>query len=116
MSLLSDAFEQFVYMNKSVVDDGRGGTKTTWTEGATIDAALVLDSSLEGRVALAQGVTGVYTLTTRKSVVLEYHEVLKRVKDGRYFRITSDGDDKATPPSATLNMRQVSCEEWMLNG
>lgn len=116
MSLLSEAFEDFVYMNKAIVDDGRGGVKTTWTEGATIQGALVLDSSLEGRVALAQGVTGVYTLTTRKSVILEYHEVLKRVKDGRYFRITSDGDDKATPPSATLNMRQVSCEEWSLNG
>lgn len=116
MPLLDEAYEKFVYMNKTVVNDPRGGTKTTWTEGAEIEGALVNDNDPEIRVALASGVKGVYTLITRKDVVLEYHEVVKRKKNGKYFRITSDGEDNATPNSAWLNMRKVSCEEWELNG
>ena len=48
--------------------------------------------------------------------MLEYHDVLRRVRDGKVFRVTSDGDDKYTPESATLNMRQVTAEEYILNG
>ena len=40
--------------------------------------------------------------------------MFKRLSDGKIFRVTSDGDDKYTPSSANLNMRQVSCEEWEL--
>lgn len=116
MPLLDEAYEKFVYMNKSIVDDPRGGTRTTWTEGATIEAALVNDNDPEIRVALAQGVKGLYTMITRKNVILNYHDVLKRVETGKYFRITSDGEDNATPKSAMLNIRAVSCEEWTLNG
>lgn len=116
MPLLDEAYEKFVYMNKTVVNDPRGGTKTTWSDGAEIDGALVNDNDPEIRVALAQGVKGIYTLITRKNVCLEYHDVIKRVKTGKYFRITSDGEDNATPSSALLDMRKVSCEEWTLNG
>lgn len=116
MPLLDEAYETFKYMNKAIVDDPRGGTKTTWTEGATFDGAFRNDNDPEIRVALAQGVKGLYTLITRKDTCLEYHDVVKRVKTGKYFRITSDGEDNATPVSASLNMRAVSCEEWSLDG
>lgn len=116
MPLLDEAYEDFVYMNKAIEDDPRGGTKTTWTEGATIKGALRNDNDPEIRVALAAGVKGLYTLITRKDVMLEYHDVVKRVSTGKIFRITSDGEDNATPNSAILNMRAVSCEEWSLNG
>ena len=55
-----------------------------------------------------------YTVTTPKSVVLQYHDVIKRDRDGKVLRITSDGDDKYTPASAGLNMRQVSAEEFVI--
>ena len=45
---------------------------------------------------------------------LEYHDVIKRLRDNKFFRITSDGEDKFTPSSASLDMRQVSAEEWSL--
>jgi hypothetical protein len=47
---------------------------------------------------------------------LQYHDIFRRVEDGKIFRVTSDGDDKKTPESATLNMREVTAEEWSLNG
>lgn len=114
MSLLDDAFESFIMLNKITEDDGYGGTTTRWSEGAQIQGAIVFDSSIQARIAEAQGVTSVYTLTTRKDINLQYHDVLRRVNDGKIFRVTSDGDDRFTPESASLDMRQVTCEEWTL--
>lgn len=114
MSLLEKAFEPFVKLDKITSDDGFGGISTDWREGASIMGAMRFDSSLEARKAEASGVTSVYTFITRKSITLEYHEVIKRLRDGKIFRITSDGDDSFTPDSASLDMRTVSCEEWKL--
>ena len=112
MSLLSEAFEKCNMMDKTTVADGYGGYITTYSEGAEVSCAIVLDSSIQAKIAEQQGVTGVYTITTKKNVNLQYHDVIKRASDNKVFRVTSDGDDKATPASAGLNMRQVSAEEW----
>lgn len=114
MSLLDEAMTPAVFMEKIRQPDGQGGFVTVWHEGERFPAAVTLDNSTAARVALAEGVTNVYTVTTRKNVVLEFHDVFKRLSDGKIFRVTSDGADKHTPQSATLNMRQVSAEEWRL--
>ena len=112
MSLLEQAYEEYTLLDKVRVDDGLGGYSTTWKESVKIMGAMVFDSSLQARTAQANGVSSVYTLTTKKAVTLEYHDVLRRERDKKIFRVTSDGDDKFTPQSAGLNMRQVTCEEW----
>ena len=114
MSLLSQAFEPFYILDKTTAPDGYGGVITTWTEGAEFDAAAVLDASPEARVAESQGIRPVYTITTHRSVILRFGDVVKRDRDDKTFRIKSDGDDKLTPTSATLDMRQVTAEEWGL--
>lgn len=114
MSLLDEMMGKCILMNKIHEADGYGGTKTTWTDGPEINAAIVLNSSMESRIAEKQGVTALYTITTNKAVNLQYHDVLKRLEDGKIFRVTSDGDDNKTPKSATLNMRNVTAEEWEL--
>lgn len=114
MSLLDEAYEKYTIQDKVTASDGYGGYSITWKDGAEIMGAMVFDSSIQAREAEAMGVSSVYTLTTRKDVVLEYHDVLKRARDNKIFRVTSDGDDKFTPSSASLNMRQVTCEEWKL--
>lgn len=114
MSLLYDAFEPVVIMDKVRTPDGEGGFITTWTEGAAFKAAITYDTSLEAQTAQKAGVTSVYTITTDKTVTLEYHDVLKRQRDNKVFRITSDGDDKFTPESASFQVRQVRAEEWTL--
>lgn len=116
MSLLFEAYEPFVLMDRTSTKDEYGSITRTWTEGAEISAAAVFDSSMQARIGGVQGVTSLYTITTPKAVTLEYHDVIKRVSDGKVFRITSDGDDKKTPASASLDMRQVTAEEWSLNG
>lgn len=116
MSLLSDAMEKCIYLTKTKVSDGYGGYVDSFVEGAEFNAAIVFDTSIQARVGEKQGVTSLYTVTTSKAMVLEYHDVFRRESDKKIFRVTSDGDDKYTPASASLNMRQVTAEEWVLTG
>lgn len=112
MSLLDSAMEPCVLLDKTTQKDGYGGIQTVYVNGAEFNAAIVFDSSMQARAASAQGVTDLYTITTKKNIVLQYHDVFKRLRDGKIFRVTSDGDDKATPASASLDMRVVSAEEY----
>lgn len=114
MSLLDELMETCVFLSKQRVDDGYGGYKTVWVEGAEFKAAITFDTSIEARLAQVQGVYSLYTVTTQRDLVLEYNEVFRRVRDGKIFRVTSDGDDKFTPPSAGLDMRQCTAEEFTL--
>ena len=114
MSLFESALETFNMMDKATSPDGYGGFISIWTEGAEFQAVATYDTSMEARVAGIQGVTSLYTITTTKAVTLEYHDVVKRASDGKIFRVTSDSKDKKTPPTAGLNMRQVTAEEFVL--
>ena len=116
MSLLEEAMTPCNMLDKRTIADGYGGYDTEWYPGAEFKAAIVLDTSIEARVGEKQGVTALYTVTTTKALNLQYHDVFQRKSDGKIFRVTSDGDDKHTPASANLNMRQVTAEEWKLNG
>lgn len=112
MSLLDNAMEKCVLLDKTTAPDGRGGYIPTWTDGAEFYAAITFDTSMQSRIAEAQGVKSLYTVTTRKAMNLQYHDVFRRTEDGKIFRVTSDGDDNKTPATAGLNMRQVTAEEY----
>lgn len=114
MSLLTEQMEECVMLDKTTAPDGYGGYVSRYVDGASFTAAITFDTSMEARVADRQGVTSMYTVTTGKEMTLEYHDVFRRIDDGKIFRVTSDGDDKHTPASASLNMRQVTAEEWEL--
>ncbi len=114
MSLLENAYQDVILLEKSRKPDGAGGFIVEWTEGAKFKAAITFDSSMQARVGAKQGVTSLYTVTTKKSAKLDFHDVIKRLSDNKVFRITSDGDDVFTPETASLNMRQVTAEEWSL--
>ena len=114
MSLLSLATEDFTLLDKTTVPDGEGGFITVWIDGATIQAATRLNDSSVDKIAQAQGVKAAYTIITKKNINLQFHDVLRRERDKKIFRVTSDGDDKRTPSTATLDMRSVSAEEWVI--
>ena len=114
MSLLDVFMDDCVLLNKTTTNDQYGGFASTWTDGASFKAAITFDTSIEARTAEALGVTSQYTVTTARSLTLEYHDVFRRERDGKIFRVTSDGDDKYTPASTSLDMRQVTCEEFIL--
>lgn len=109
----------FQIFNAITQNDGYGGYVTTYEPGATFDAVLVLDDSLQAQVAEKQGVTGVYTLTYEKVLHLPWHTAFKKISGeklvGTYFRVTSK-DENATPGTSSLNLRYVKCEEFVPSG
>ena len=114
MLLLEDAMEECAIMDRITKPDGQGGFVSEWTEGAHIYAVINLDNSTQARIGEKLGVANLYTIITPGVIVLEYHDVLRRLSDSKVFRITSDGSDSHTPKSATLDLRMVSAEEWEL--
>ena len=114
MSLIDEAMTPCVMVDRMTQPDGEGGTLTNWIEGAAFNAAITFDNSIEAKTAAVQGVTSLYTVTVPKRVKHEYHDVFKRLSDGKIFRVTSDGDDKITPERASFQFAQVSAEEYVL--
>lgn len=112
MSLLTEEMEDYIVMSAEDVSDGYGGFTTEWSETNTIKGIIIFRKNVQYNMAQALESTAMYRFYTRKNVMLKYHDVLKRVRDGKTFRITSDGDDKRTPHSAYLDLRCVTCEEW----
>lgn len=113
MSLIDEFMEPCFFMVKDRQPDPEGGwLPGGWREGATIDCAITRDTSLEARQMESQGTKNVYTITTKKGQTLDFHDVIKRKKDQKIFRVTSDGGEKETPNSSTLDISQVTAEEW----
>lgn len=114
--LLEESMVECVLLDKVTKADGYGGVTTEWTDGATIRAAIILDSSINALRAQKEGVTGVYTVLTERTVVLRFHDVLRRKADGLVLRVTTNGDDQKTPDSSALDLRSVRAEEWDFHG
>lgn len=114
MSLLEEAFEPFVMIEKRTIPDGMGGYTKEWVDGVKFEAAIDKDDDLKGRVAEKQGVTSVYTITTRKDIGLDFHDVVRRVSDSLTYRVTGNIKDSQTPESAGLQYAWVAAERWDL--
>lgn len=114
MNLFEDFKTPCVMLEKTRVSDGEGGFITSWRDGAEFNAAITFNTSIEARTAEQQGVTSLYTVTADINAKLEYHDVFRRISDGKIFRVTSDGDDVQTPKRASFQFLQVTAEEWRL--
>ncbi len=111
MSLLQYAMKPCTLFNKKQISDGQGGFKTNWEAGAKFNAAITVDTSITARIAESQGVKNIYTVTVDRSLRLDFHDVFRNDATGQFYRVTSK-DDRKTPVSSTLNMRQVNAEDW----
>ena len=114
MSLLKNMMERFCFVEHTKEPDGEGGFVKTWHDGAGFDAAMVLDTTMQARVAEKQGVTSVFTITTSRNTLLEYNDVIRRLSDRQTFRVTSNGKDKISPNSGTIDISQATAEKWEL--
>ena len=118
--LIYDAMEPCQMLHKISTDDALGGDRVAWIASASFDAAFASGNSVEQIVGQAMVVSNTYVVTTYRSKVLEYHDVFRRLRDGKIFRVTTgDARDRQTPDerygdSATdLDMRQVNAEEFV---
>ncbi len=114
MPLFESMMVPCVLMEPKRTPDGSGGYSTTWEERERFRAAIIRDTSTEARIAEAAGTVEMYTVTTSRSVHLKYHAVIKRLTDGKTFRITSGNAEKCAPTCSRLDIAQANAEAWRL--
>lgn len=112
MSLIDEFMTKCCFVNVSKVSDGAGGFIETITDGAQFDAAITRDTTLEAAIADLRGEVVTYKVTTHQNCILSYDDKIKRLSDGKMFRIKSDGSEKRTPASSPLNLSRVEAERW----
>lgn len=112
MSLLSTNYEDFVRVSAVKQPDTEGGMTTVYTDGERFKACA--NEPTGGNTAIADTKNGnaIYKITTSRSNALVFHEIIKRVLDGKTFRIISNPDDDKTPKGAGLDIRIAKAEEW----
>ena len=114
MALYDCMMTDCVRMEQKRTPDGSGGYNPEWTEGEQFRAAIIHSDSMEARIADAAGTVEKYTIAVSRSVHLAYHAVIKRVSDGKTFRITSDNAENRSPVCATLDLAISTAEAWRL--
>lgn len=108
--MLSDFFEKFYVQNWLSEPDGLGGFKWALKDGVEFDAGISTDNSREARIAYKNGTKTMYTIAFQEILPLEQDDIVRRVKDNRLYRITSNAGDMETPDIAEVKFAQVNAE------
>lgn len=114
LNLIESMMEDCVFLNKVKVDDPVGGYKDDYQDGITFRAAVIKNSTTDVQIAEKSGMSEIFTIVTDKSMVLEFHDVLRRVSDGEIFRVTSRAVDSQAPAASTVPIAKVTAERWVL--
>lgn len=104
--------EKFYFLDKTHISDGEGGFETSWVKGAEFEAVIDLPNTSTAKIADAVSDRQNCNITTSKTIMLEFGDVIVRKSDNQAFRILSNGQDVKTPPTSSLDMRQVKAEYW----
>ena len=111
--LIQDQLCACVIMDRVTSNDGYGGYKRTWKDGAGFDAIITENSSVEASVAAQMTSSTYFGVKCRRNVPLEYHTAFKRLSDGKTFRIKNSESVK-TPSFSAMDMKQLEAEEFEL--
>lgn len=114
MMLYESMMEECVLMEKARTPDGKGGWKTDWVEGVAFQASIQKNTSLQAQIAEKEGVTELYTITTYRKQPLEWHDMIRRVRDGAVFKVTSNTRDNTSPAFSAIDFGQVTAELGVL--
>ena len=94
------------------VSDGQGGFHLNLSDDLEFMAAIVKDGTPEEIVAEKEITRASYTVTVKEDIVLKYHDIIKRKRDNKIFRIVSDHIDTQPPDVASFKFSQVNAEEY----
>ena len=109
--------EPVVKLDEISVSDGEGGFVTEYREGAPFTATITLDASLSSaikatKVAQKESETKRYKVSTPINAKLRQGDVIKRIEDGKTFRVIVSSDE--TAKISTLRFNLTKAEEWEL--
>ena len=112
MALIYDIMQKCHIIDTVTSDDAYGGGLKSYRVGASIDAAIIKNSTTEAIVAEKQGLTEIFTVVTRSGSLLDYHSIIRRDSDSEYFIITSREKDSEAPAQSTVQISKVTAERW----
>lgn len=107
---VEDFFVPCVMMDKVTTSDGMGGYMVDWREGAAISCGIARKSSTEALIAYQKGTREIFTLAFSDLLELHHGDTVKRLNDGKAFRVTSESADMTPPAGSTLHFKQVDAE------
>lgn len=116
MTLLDRMATSCKIVNHVRTDDDVGGYKDTWEDGASFDATIIKNSTTEAQIAEKQGIEELFTVVTKSSFKLDFHDVFRRVSDSQVFRVTSNATDSEAPGASTVQICKVTAEKWVIPG
>lgn len=103
-------FEDFIMLDWKSSEMPGGGISWEWEDGASFKAGFVVLSSAEMVIAEAGGMKSQFRLTSKKLLVLERNDIIRRVKDGKLYRITTNQQDAETPDVALVQFATCRAE------
>lgn len=106
----TDFLDDACMVDKRTESDGMGGIITTWVEGAPFKAGFIRNSSTEAQIAYQAGTREMFTIVFSDILELLPNERIKRIKDGKVFRIVSDSRDMTTPAQSDMHFREADAE------
>lgn len=112
--MLDSYKHQCVLLERQRVSDGQGGSKTVWVDGMEFTMIFSEDTTTEALIAEQQGFTSTYHAVVARNMEIKFHDVIRRLSDGKIFRITKDGDDDKTPQTSPMDMKHLVLERWEL--
>lgn len=109
--------EPVVKLDEVSVSDGEGGFVTEYREGAPFTATITIDNSVQSaikatKVAQKESESKIYKVSTPINAKLKQGDVIKRLEDGKTFRIITSSDETAKISSFRFNLTKA--EEWEL--
>ena len=114
-TLFEQQMESCHIVDKTTVRAGRGGVETVYVEVAQIVVAFSFNDSVSVVIADQEKVTDMYTLITKRKVVLLAGDIIKRDKDASTFKIETNSTDSTPPEISALDMRQVKAKKFKLS-
>lgn len=109
--MLADFNEEFQFVTVENVTNSFGGNQRTYTDGALFYAAITeAKRTYEANIAMKTGTVSTFHVHHPVDITFRENDVIKRVSNGKYYRITSNSKGNTTPKKARLQYSVVTAE------
>ena len=108
--MLTDFFEPFQRLKRTLAPDGLGGATERWEEGETFRGGVTFVPGGEVSVAGLSALRALPVLVHEPGLTLSLNDRVRRLSDGEVFRVAGDSGDMRTPGIAAVQLAQVTIE------
>lgn len=107
---LTDFYKDVIFLNKISQSDGLGGIEFVYIEGVKFKGVITRESNTQIRIAEQEGLKAVYTLSTSKSIQIDFGDLIKY--EGKVYKVVSNKNELQTPHFSNLDLQQYIVEKY----